>query len=115
MMDSSDGLARSLHQLAEASDCGFAVDADAVPVHGTVETLAADEEDHRSMGLYFGEDFELVATVPESALDRVRGAAPVPVTVVGEVTDPEAGITIDGEALPDRGYDHGDADGNEDD
>ncbi|MFT4891585.1 MAG: thiamine-monophosphate kinase [Halobacteriales archaeon] len=115
MMDSSDGLARSLHQLAAASDCGFAIDADAVPVHETVETLATDDEDRRSMGLYFGEDFELVATLPESALDRVEAAAPVPITVVGEVTDPDAGITIDGERLPDRGYDHGDADGNGED
>jgi thiamine-monophosphate kinase len=107
MMDSSDGLARSLHQLAEASDCGFAVDVDAIPVHEAVEALATDEADRRSMGLYFGEDFELVFTVPESALDRVRDVAGVPITDIGEVTDAEAGIAIDGEELPDRGYDHG--------
>jgi len=33
MMDSSDGLARSLHQLAEASGVGFELDPDRVPVH----------------------------------------------------------------------------------
>jgi thiamine-monophosphate kinase len=111
MMDSSDGLARSLHQLAEASDCGFAIDADAVPVHDAVDALATDEADRRSMGLYFGEDFELVFTVPESALEDVREAASVSIADVGEVTAPGAGITIDGEELPDRGYDHGTADG----
>jgi thiamine-monophosphate kinase len=111
MMDSSDGLARSLHQLGTASDCGFAIDADAVPVHDAVEELAHDAADRRSMGLYFGEDFELVFTVPEAALDQVREVSPVPVTDVGSVTSPDDGITIDGERLPDRGYDHGDGDG----
>jgi len=111
MMDSSDGLARSLHQLAEASDCGFAIDADAIPVHEAVDDLATDEADRRSMGLYFGEDFELVFTVPESALEEVREAASVPITDIGDVTDADAGIAIDGETLPDRGYDHGATDG----
>jgi thiamine-monophosphate kinase len=110
MMDSSDGLARSLHQLAEASSCGFAIDADRVPVHDVVGALASDAADRRSMGLYFGEDFELVFTVPESALGRVREAISVPITDIGEVTGAAEGITIDGERLPDRGYDHGDAD-----
>jgi len=101
MMDSSDGLARSLHQLSEASDCGFAVDGDSVPVAADLSDLVDDPLD---AAVTYGEDFELVATVPEGAVDAVRAATDVPVSVVGDVT--ESGVTLDGEALPDRGWTH---------
>jgi len=99
-----DGLARSLHQLAEASDCGFAVRGDDVPVDDAVRDVA-DGAAVRELGLSHGEDFELVFTAPESRLDAVREASPVPVSVVGDVT--EEAVTIDGEPLPDEGYTHG--------
>jgi thiamine-monophosphate kinase len=106
MMDSSDGLARSLHQLAEASDCGFAIEWDRVPVHPAVEEVATDAIDRRELFAFFGEDFELIATVPEAKLPAVRERSPTELTVVGTVTDAEHGITADGEELPDRGYTH---------
>ena len=105
MMDSSDGLARSLHQLAEASGCGFAVERDALPLADVVGEVAEDADDELDLGVFFGEDFELVFTAGEDDLDELREACPVPVTAVGEVTD--EGVEMDGEALPDRGYTHG--------
>jgi thiamine-monophosphate kinase len=107
MMDSSDGLARSLHQLAAASDVGFDLVADRLPVAPVVDEVAADAADRRELAVHFGEDFELVATVPEAALESVRAASPAPVTRVGTVTDPDAGVRMDGDPLPDRGYTHG--------
>jgi thiamine-monophosphate kinase len=106
MMDSSDGVARSLHQLAEASGCGFAVEWDRLPVHPAVEALAGDEADRREMAAHVGEDFELVFTTPEpeAALSAVRETGTA-ATVVGEVV--EDGVTADGEPLPDRGFTHG--------
>jgi thiamine-monophosphate kinase len=101
MMDSSDGLARSLHQLSEASGCGFAVDGDAVPVDGTVTDVAEDPLD---LALTFGEDFELVATIPEDSLAAVQEACPTALSVIGDVTESE--ITLDGEELADRGWTH---------
>ncbi|WP_353634631.1 thiamine-phosphate kinase [Halobacterium sp. NMX12-1] len=101
MMDSSDGLARSLHQLAEASDCGFAVDGDSVPV---AEELRDVVEDPLDTAVTYGEDFELVATVPESAVGVVRAESDVPLSIVGEVT--ASGVTLDGEPLADRGWTH---------
>ncbi|WP_396611436.1 thiamine-phosphate kinase [Haloferax sp. S1W] len=106
MMDSSDGLARSVHQLAEASDCGFELDWDTLPVHDAVSEVAADDADRRELSTYFGEDFELVVTIPEDELDAARDAVDVPLTVVGSVTDGSA-VVADGEAVPDRGYTHG--------
>jgi thiamine-monophosphate kinase len=107
MMDSSDGLARSCHQLAAASDCGIALDGDALPAHDAVAAVATDAADARELTAFFGEDFELVVTVPKRALGAARDACPVPLTRVGTVVEAEAGLTIDGETLPDRGYTHG--------
>jgi thiamine-monophosphate kinase len=104
MMDSSDGLARSLHQLAEASDCGFTLSWDDVPVHDAVDEYAADDTERRDMAAYFGEDFELVFTVAADDLQTVRSAVPTPVTTVGEVTASDV-VSSDG-PVPDRGYTH---------
>jgi thiamine-monophosphate kinase len=104
MMDSSDGLARSLHQLAAASDCGFSVRYDDVPVDPSVGDVVEDNAMRRELALHFGEDFELVFTVPESAVDQIRTAAPVEVTRIGEVTDGD--VLLDGEPLSDRGFTH---------
>ncbi|MDR5673492.1 thiamine-phosphate kinase [Halalkaliarchaeum sp. AArc-GB] len=113
MMDSSDGLARSLHQLAAASDCGFRIDADALPVHPELENLSADPETRFERAVHVGEDFELVCTLPNSAVAAAREDCPVPLTLVGRVTDPGEGVTVvggpgesDSRPLPDRGYTH---------
>ena len=108
MMDSSDGLARSCHQLAAASDCGVVIEADALPVHDAVREVTDGGAAARELATTFGEDFELVVTVPESALDTARDDCPVALTRVGTVTDADAGLTMDDEPLPDRGYTHGD-------
>ncbi len=104
MIDSSDGLARSLHRLAAASDCGFDVDVDALPVDPAVDAVGEDAADRRELAVHFGEDFELVFTVPERALPAVRDAAPVEVTRIGYVTEED--VRMDDEPLPDRGYTH---------
>ncbi|EMA19445.1 MULTISPECIES: thiamine-phosphate kinase [Haloarcula] len=103
MMDSSDGLARSLHQLAEASGCGFAVE-EPLPIDAQVDALAETEQERRELGVFFGEDFELVCTLPESDVPEARDAVPCPLQRIGTVT--ERGVTLDGETLPDRGYSH---------
>ncbi|OVE84916.1 thiamine-phosphate kinase [Natronolimnobius baerhuensis] len=106
MMDSSDGLARSLHQLSEASNCGFEIDSATVPVDDALVELAADDADALERATTFGEDFELVATLPEDALEEVQAAVDVPVTPLGSVTAAESGVKMDGNALEDRGFTH---------
>jgi thiamine-monophosphate kinase len=103
-MDSSDGLARSLHQLAEASGVGFDIDSEAVPVHPELEALATDSADRWDRAVHFGEDFELVFTLPESRLPDIAQQAPDTISQIGTVV--ESGITVDGATLPDRGYTH---------
>lgn len=106
MMDSSDGLARSLHQLAEASDCGFAVEWDRIPVHPAVDEVTESEAARRECAAHVGEDFELVFTAPDpgAATEAVEAVGET-LTVIGEVA--ESGVVADGEPLPDRGFTHG--------
>ena len=104
MMDSSDGLARSLHQLSEASGVGVDVELDRLPVHGAVADYAADETDARELSTFFGEDFELVCTIPEGSVPAATDATATPLTRIGRVT--EAGVVADGAPLEDRGYSH---------
>ncbi|GAA0538335.1 thiamine-phosphate kinase [Halorubrum ejinorense] len=113
MMDSSDGLARSCHQLAEASGVGIELERDAVPVHPAVEEVAADAAERFELAAHFGEDFELLCAVPEPEVESVREACPAGLTRVGRVIAEPDGeepsrVTADGDALPDRGYTHGD-------
>lgn len=103
MMDSSDGLARSLHQLAGASDCGFAIESP-LPLDDRIDDIVDGEDDRREYGLFFGEDFELVCTIPEEDVSAVASRCTVPVTRIGTVTEDD--VTLDGEPLPDRGYTH---------
>jgi thiamine-monophosphate kinase len=103
MIDSSDGLARSVHQLAEASECGVALETP-LPVDDAVDAVATDDADARELGVFFGEDFELVCTIPESALENARADLAVDLTRIGTVA--ESGVTLDGDPLPDRGYTH---------
>jgi thiamine-monophosphate kinase len=104
MMDSSDGLARSLHQLAEASGCGMSITYADVPIDPTVESVTESVSEQRELGVHFGEDFELVCTIPEAALSRAKTATSTELTRIGTVTD--SGVRMDGEALSDRGFTH---------
>ena len=106
MMDSSDGLARSLHQLAEASDCGFAIDADRIPIADALADVV-DSDAVLDLATTFGEDFELVVTLPEADLEAARAATDVQLSRIGTVVARDDGITLDGEPLADRGYTHG--------
>ncbi|WP_348607371.1 thiamine-phosphate kinase [Halobaculum rarum] len=107
MMDSSDGLARSLHQLVEASDVsdlGMDITESYVPVADAVREAFDDADARRNATLFFGEDFELVFTLASDDIEAARAASPTPISVIGNVT--WDGVRMDGEPLPDRGYEH---------
>jgi thiamine-monophosphate kinase len=103
MIDSSDGLARSLHHLADESGCGFAVESP-LPVAAALDAATEDADERRELSRFFGEDFELVCTLPESRVREMREATNVALTPIG--TAVADGVTLDGEPLPDRGYTH---------
>lgn len=103
MMDSSDGLARSLHQLAGASNCGFAVESP-LPIDARVDGVVEGSDDRLECGAFFGEDFELVCTMPVADVEDARDEVACDLTRIGTTT--ESGVTLDGDPLPDRGYTH---------
>ncbi|MFP4136705.1 MAG: thiamine-phosphate kinase [Candidatus Acetothermia bacterium] len=105
MMDISDGLARSLHQLAEINDVGFRITENKIPYSSFVEDLAGSKEEKEELGLFTGEDFELLFTAPEgNEFELAKTGA----TVIGEVTEEGVEMVRGKEVVPleDDGYVH---------
>jgi len=97
--------------LAEASGVGIELDREAIPVHPAVDETAAGTDDRFEMATQFGEDFELLCAVPESAVAAAADACPAGLTRIGTVVESPDGdadpVTADGEPLADKGYTHG--------
>jgi thiamine-monophosphate kinase len=93
MIDLSDGIATDAGRLARASGTGAVVELDRLPraPGASVEQAAAG-----------GEDYELLAALPPGV------EAPVPVTVVGRLTEAPAVLLLDAAGTPQalRGWDH---------
>lgn len=104
MIDISDGLALDLSRLCRSSGVAATIIATAIPVH------AAATIDDAMTG---GEDYELLATVPISALDELTvdlaDRFGTPLTMIGHV-DAGEGVTLeepDGtRSLKAAGWDH---------
>jgi len=97
MTDLSDGVAVGAHNLADASGVGFDIDGDAFPLS---DGAGGDD-------VFVGEDYELLLTLPERAVGEARealGGTGTRLSVVGDCV--EEGVTLDGEPLGRRGYEH---------
>lgn len=97
-MDLSDGLAYSLHRVAEAAGVGFRI------FEGDLPAFPGADDDHI---LFCGGDFELLCTLPEerveTAVEAVEAAGGT-LTPIGEVAKDQ--LLLDGRPLPDRGFEH---------
>jgi thiamine-monophosphate kinase len=88
-IDTSDGLADALQQIAQAAGVGIDLEQETVPVHPAVGIVAARWSlDPWTLALGGGEDYELVFTVPKRArrrfLHAVRRSGLPPVTRIGQ-------------------------------
>ena len=93
MMDTSDGLAMSLHDLGAVGDVGFRIYEDKLPVLDEVRGVAGNSDVLSEFVLYKGGDFELLFTVPS---DMVRVAQSVcNLSVIGDVIGKEEGVMIE--------------------
>jgi thiamine-monophosphate kinase len=105
MIDVSDGLALDLTRLCEASRVGARIELSSVPVHA-----AADLDD----ALGGGEDYELVATMPDAeavaaATSQLAETFGVSLTAVGIIIDEGVvAVGLDGREAPlePKGWDH---------
>ncbi|RTG97177.1 thiamine-monophosphate kinase [Thermus scotoductus] len=104
-LDSSDGLAETLWQLA---DLGVRVDLLALPIYPDVLAFAKGEEEARGLVLYGGEEFEAVLVVPKEgeaeALARAEEAG-LPLFLAGRIGQGN-GVYFQGRPVPRKGYTH---------
>lgn len=96
MMDISDGLVSSLHDLMEANSCGYSVDSKKLPLLPGIT-----EKKSREYGLYGGGDYELLFTVQPEKLATIGDEN----HVIGRVIE-ERVVRIDGIPVERRGYQH---------
>jgi len=110
-IDSSDGLAWSLHEIGKMSDVGFLVQS--VPVADEVNRFAEfNHLDPLELALYGGEEYELVTTIKpkewadvEAAVEAVGGR----LLPIGKVTkDTQMLLDVDGKkrVIEARGWEH---------
>jgi thiamine-monophosphate kinase len=98
VLDISDGLASDALRIAERSHCRLVIELERVPVaEGVAEIARQLGEDVYSLACAFGEDYELLAAVPEP--DRF--------TVVGRCEEGEGVVVLrDGKPVELSGWDH---------
>ena len=92
MMDTSDGLAMSLYDLARQSHVGFRIREDSLPILREVREFASNL-DKREFALYTGGDFELLITVDPQKMKKVQSISNL--TIIGECTKYEEGIVLE--------------------
>jgi len=110
-IDSSDGLAWSLHEISRASGVGFLIDN--VPVAGETERFAKiNKLDPLELALYGGEEYELVLTIKPELLEKAKKAVEKVdgnLVLIGKAVD-KKGVFADVEGkrhiVEPRGYEH---------
>ena len=110
-MDSSDGLAWCLHELAQKNKVGFLLDH--VPIAAEVEEFAVQNSlNAADLALYGGEEYELVLTIKPGKWEEAKavveavGGCLIP---IGKATyEKEIAYEVDGEKriIEAKGYEH---------
>jgi thiamine-monophosphate kinase len=97
MIDLSDGLLADLGHLLTASQVGARLRQDAIPLSDAARRLLAAQPKWRQLALTGGEDYELLFTVDPQRGAEIAALATelaVPLTVIGQITAAEEGLTV---------------------
>lgn len=102
MMDISDGLALSLHDLSKANNIGFLIYGDKLPVLDETKVISTSLD----LPLYGAGDFELLFTIRSDGLKKASKACSF--TMIGEVTSGDILVKKDDvtEKIEAKGYEH---------
>jgi thiamine-monophosphate kinase len=108
-IDSSDGLAWSLHELSKESHVGIRLDT--VPVSRAAEKFAKQYGCRANdLALYGGEEYHLVVTVRASRFEAARRAAKKNLKPIGVVTHEFKGVRLNQigkeRVIPRKGWEH---------
>jgi thiamine-monophosphate kinase len=110
-IDSSDGLAWSLHELAKKSNVGFTVNS--IPVAEEVRRFAESNNfDPMELALYGGEEYELVVTINAKGWNKAKASVQAVggyIFPIGEATkDKQITLDVKGQksAIAARGWEH---------
>jgi len=93
MMDISDGLSSEIFHICKASQVGAFLEEGKVPIHPDAEKMALKfKMDPITCALSGGEDYELLFTVAEADLEKIRYMPSV--YIIGEIANKKDGITL---------------------
>jgi thiamine-monophosphate kinase len=93
MIDISDGLASELLHICHQSGTGAIVEEGKIPIHPDTERTAIEFRlDPVTCALHGGEDYELLFTIDEKDIEKIRFMPEV--FIIGEITDAAEGIKL---------------------
>jgi thiamine-monophosphate kinase len=113
-IDVSDGLVADVDKLARVSRVGAVIETDKVPFSPAAQKALAREPALLASLLTAGDDYEIVAAVPETSAASFEAEASnkgATVTAIGQIAEPNGEVRVlgpDGEplALERKGYAH---------
>lgn len=95
-IDISDGLLADLEHILSASRVGARLDRQALPLSDSVQARCEQDEEHYSLALYGGDDYELCMTVPpekRSAIEAIATQQNIRFSQIGTI-ERQAGIRL---------------------
>lgn len=110
MIDISDGLASEVHHLCRQSGLGAFIEEGKVPLHPDTEEIAIKfKMDPITCALHGGEDYELLFTIDQGDLEKVKYMPDV--FLIGEMVSANDGVTLHTTGgniheIPASGYNH---------
>jgi thiamine-monophosphate kinase len=109
-MDTSDGLAMSLYELAKSSGVGFSLDYENLPIDkGAIDICQRCGHEVSGITLFSGGDYQLLFTIKMGGLERVRNMLGDEFSVIGRATVDKSVVLVKGgerSELPNKGYVH---------
>ncbi|MDA8692556.1 thiamine-phosphate kinase [Saprospiraceae bacterium] len=93
MIDVSDGLASDLMHICKASDVGAYIEEAKIPIKDEAQLMAIKFRlDPATTALNGGEDYELLFTIDEDDLEKIKHMPDV--YIIGEITDKKDGLKL---------------------